>query len=145
MTYSFDFAAVLPYWPDLLSGALLTLGLAALSVATGFAIGLLTALARRSRVRALRLASSCYVEVVRNTPFLLQIMFIFFGLPSAGISLRPWPAAVLALSLNCGAYSAEIIRAGIGPSPGDSSRPAPPSACGRCRCSAGWCSSRRSG
>ena len=113
MTYSFDFAALVPYWQDLLDGALLTLGLAALSMVAGFAVGLLTALARRSQWSALRLAGGCYVEVVRNTPFLLQIMFIFFGLPSAGISLRPWPAAVLALSLNCGAYSAEIIRAGI--------------------------------
>ena len=113
MVYQFDFAALLPYWDDFLRGIGLTLLLSALAVATGFVIGLVTVLARRSRLAPLRLAALSYVEIIRNTPFLLQVLFIFFGLPSAGISLTPWPASILALSLNCGAFASEIIRGGI--------------------------------
>jgi polar amino acid transport system permease protein len=58
-------------------------------------------------------AAGTYVEIIRNTPFLVQVFFIFFGLPALGISFQPWSAAVLALSLNCGAFSAEVIRGGI--------------------------------
>jgi polar amino acid transport system permease protein len=113
MAYQFDFAALLPYWADFLQGIGLTLLLSALAVAIGFVIGLVTVLARRSRLAMLRYTALAYVEAVRNTPFLLQVMFIFFGLPSAGMSLTPWPAAILALSLNCGAFASEIIRSGI--------------------------------
>jgi polar amino acid transport system permease protein len=113
MAYQFEFAALLPYWDEFLRGIGLTLLLSVLAVAIGFVIGLVTVLARRSRWAGLRLAAVSYVEVIRNTPFLLQVMFIFFGLPSAGVSLTPWPAAILALSLNCGAFASEIIRGGI--------------------------------
>ena len=113
MTYQFDFAALLPYWDEFLRGIGLTLLLSVLAVAIGFVIGLVTVLARQSRWAGLRVAAVSYVEVIRNTPFLLQVMFIFFGLPSAGVSLTPWPAAILALSLNCGAFASEIIRGGI--------------------------------
>jgi polar amino acid transport system permease protein len=113
MAYQFDFSALIPYWDDFLRGVGLTLLLSALAVVIGFVIGLVTVLARRSRWAALRFAALAYVEAIRNTPFLLQVMFIFFGLPSAGISLTPWPAAILALSLNCGAFASEIIRGGI--------------------------------
>ena len=54
-----------------------------------------------------------HVELIRNTPFLVQVFFIYFGLPALGISFEPWSAAVLALSLNNGAFSAEVIRGGI--------------------------------
>jgi polar amino acid transport system permease protein len=113
MTYKFDFAVLLPYWEQFLHGCLLTIGLAAIAVAIGFCVGVLTALAKRSTVAPIRIVAVVYIELIRNTPFLLQVMFIFFALPSAGISFRPWSAAILALSLNCGAYSAEIIRGGI--------------------------------
>jgi polar amino acid transport system permease protein len=113
MTYTFKFETLLPYWDQLLRGCALTLWLAAISVLLGFMLGLLTALARRSKFRVLRGLAISYIETIRNTPFLLQVMFIFFGLPSVGFSLAPWPAAILALTLNCGAFSAEIIRAGI--------------------------------
>lgn len=113
MAYQFDFEALLPYWDQFLRGIGFTLLLAVLAVSIGFVIGLMTVVARRSRWAVLRMAAVSYVEVVRNTPFLLQIMFIFFGLPSAGLSLTPWPAAILALSLNCGAFASEIIRGGI--------------------------------
>jgi His/Glu/Gln/Arg/opine family amino acid ABC transporter permease subunit len=99
--------AALPYWDEFLRGIGLTLLLSVLAVAIGFVIGLVTVLARRSRWVGLRLAAVFYVEAIRNTPFLLQVMFIFFGLPSAGVSLTPWPAAILALSLNCGAFACQ--------------------------------------
>ena len=113
MTYQFDFAALLPFWDDFVRGIGLTLLLSTVAVALGFVVGLATVLARRSGLRALRFAALSYVEVIRNTPFLLQVFIIFFGLPSVGVSLTPWPAAILALSLNCGAFSSEIIRGGV--------------------------------
>ncbi|MEN3794697.1 amino acid ABC transporter permease [Fulvimarina sp. MAC3] len=113
MSYNFDFQVLLPYWPQLLWGCWMTLCLAALSVALGFLIGLLAAVSRNSMIVWLRWVAVGYVELIRNTPFLLQIFFIFFGLPTLGVSLSPWPAAVLALSLNCGAFASEIIRQGI--------------------------------
>ncbi|AYM14775.1 MULTISPECIES: amino acid ABC transporter permease [Agrobacterium] len=113
MTYSFDFSSLVPYWNQLLNGSLLTLGLTATSVMIAFVLAIVTAMARRSRFAAFRIAGACYVEIIRNTPFLLQVLFIFFGLPSLGVSLTPWTASVIALSLNCGAFSAEIVRSGI--------------------------------
>jgi polar amino acid transport system permease protein len=113
MTYRFDFAALLPYWRVLLAGCWLTLWMTVISVILGFAIGLITVMANRSRFRLPRLLASGYIEIIRNTPFLVQVLFIYFGLPSLGPSLTPWPAAILALSLNCGAFAAEIIRGGI--------------------------------
>jgi His/Glu/Gln/Arg/opine family amino acid ABC transporter permease subunit len=113
MTYRFDFAALLPYWRVLLAGCWLTLWMTVISVILGFAIGLVTVTTNRSRFRLLRFVASGYIEIIRNTPFLVQVLFIYFGLPSLGLSLTPWPAAILALSLNCGAFAAEIIRGGI--------------------------------
>lgn len=113
MTYTFDFGALLPYWEAFLRGCGLTLGLSAVSTVLGLAIGLATVLARRSRYKAVRGAGTAYVEVIRNTPFLVQVFFIYFGMPSLGLQLQPWSAAIVALSLNLGAFSAEIIRGGI--------------------------------
>jgi len=113
MTYRFDFGVLLPYWEQLLYGCLLTLWLGTISTVIGLSIGLLTVLAKRSRFPILRTAANVYIETIRNTPFLVQVFFIFFGLPTIGIALQPWPAAVVALSLNLGAFSAEIIRGGI--------------------------------
>lgn len=113
MTYQFDFLVLVPYWRDLLAGCLMTLWLATLSVSLGFVVGLATAVLRDSPITLLRWLATSYVELIRNTPFLLQVLFIFFGLPSLGVSLAPWPAAVLALTLNCGAFASEIIRSGI--------------------------------
>jgi polar amino acid transport system permease protein len=113
MTYKFDFGALLPYWEQLLYGCWLTVVLATLAIVIGLVIGVLTALAKQSGIGAIRLAATSYVELIRNTPFLVQVFFIYFGLPSLGISFQPWSAAVLALSINCGAFSAEVIRGGI--------------------------------
>ena len=113
MTYKFDFAVLLPYWAQFLDGCGLTLRLSAISVVIGLAVGLMTVLGKRSAIAAIRWLADSYIEVIRNTPFLVQVLFIFFGLPSLGVSLKPKTAAVLALSLNLGAFSAEIIRTGI--------------------------------
>jgi polar amino acid transport system permease protein len=111
--YRLDFMVLAPYWRGFVSGCALSLYLTALSVAAGFCIGICTALARKSSVALVRALASIYIEAVRNTPLLLQVLFIYFALPGFGIALTPWTAAALALSLNCGAFSAEIIRGGI--------------------------------
>jgi len=113
MTYQFDFGVLLPHWEQFAQGCWLTLRLSAISVATGLVLGLATVMAKRGTFAASRWIAESYIEVIRNTPFLVQVLFIFFGLPSLGISLTPNVAAVLALSLNLGAFAAEIIRTGI--------------------------------
>jgi len=113
MNYTFNFSVLLPHWEQFVQGCWLTLRLSAIAVAVGLAIGLLAVLAKRAAASPLRWFAESYIEVIRNTPFLVQVLFIFFGLPSLGINLTPNTAAVVALSLNLGAFSAEIIRTGI--------------------------------
>jgi polar amino acid transport system permease protein len=113
MRYDFDFAVLLDYWPDFLSGAIVTLELTALATVLGMIIGVFCAIGARSPRRWLSRSIGIYVEVVRNTPFLIQIFFLYFGLASAGIRLPVFTAAVLAMVFNVGAYCSEIIRAGM--------------------------------
>lgn len=113
MNYTLDFAVLWPYREQFVQGCWLTLRLSALSIAIGLAIGLIGTLGKRSPTAPLRWLAQGYIEVVRNTPFLVQVLFIFFGLPALGVSLSPNAAAVLALSLNLGAFAAEVIRTGI--------------------------------
>lgn len=112
-TYQFQFGQVLAYSDELLSGLALTVSLSLQAIAISFAIGVLGALARTQGNRAASFLVASYVEIIRNTPFLIQAFFIFFGLPSVGLRLDPETAALIALSLNGGAYLTEIIRAGI--------------------------------
>ncbi len=113
MRYRFDFDALVEYWPDFLAGALTTLEMTAIATVLGLAIGILCAIGRRSRTRWLVTACGAYIETVRNTPYIIQIFFIFFGLSSIGIRLPILLAAVLTLVFNVGAYTAEIVRAGM--------------------------------
>jgi polar amino acid transport system permease protein len=113
MAYQFDFAALAPYWTQFARGCWLTIMLATLAITIGLVIGIVVALAKRSQIKAFNLAAVSYIELIRNTPFLVQVFFIYFGLPSLGLSFSPWSAAVLALSVNCGAFAAEVIRGGI--------------------------------
>ena len=108
-----DFAAVLAQWPQLLRGAAMTLALTVVSAALGVALGVACGWARAWGAAPLRLAAGAYVELIRNTPFIVQLFFIFFGLPSLGVKLTPELASVIAMVLNLGAYAAEIARAGI--------------------------------
>jgi polar amino acid transport system permease protein len=108
-----DFAAVLVDWPLLLRGAAFTLGLTAVATLLGVALGIACARARTHGAAPLRLLAAAYVELIRNTPFIVQLFFIFFGLPSLGLRLSSETASVIAMTLNLGAYAAEIVRAGI--------------------------------
>lgn len=108
-----EFAPILERWPMLLDGALVTLKLAAVATLLGFVIGTLCAVGRNSRLRWLSALCAGYVEAIRNTPFLVQIFLVFFGLSSIGITLGAFPVAVIALTINVGAYTGEIMRAGF--------------------------------
>jgi polar amino acid transport system permease protein len=110
---SLDFSGTLVRWPVFAHAALVTMGLSAIAMAVGLLIGSLGASAKLSRNRVLRAIGTGYVELFRNTPFLVQIYLIYFGLPSLGIRINPMPAGILSLSLYSGAYLTEIIRAGI--------------------------------
>jgi polar amino acid transport system permease protein len=113
MSYRFDFGVIVEQWQRLLDGCMLTLWLSTVSMAFGLAIALVTVLAGRSGIAPLRWLAKAFVEAVRNTPFLVQVFFIFFGLPALGLSLTAGTAAVIALALNGGAFCAEIIRGGV--------------------------------
>jgi polar amino acid transport system permease protein len=115
--YQFDFASVLVYWPVLLYGVFVTLELTTLGTVLGVALGIFCAWGRTNGPGWLRIIVALYVELIRNTPFLIQLLFIFFGLPVLGITLSAMQAAILATVINLGAYSAEIIRAGIDATP----------------------------
>ena len=114
---AFDFPAVLAEWPMLAKGVGVTVALTAISATVGVGLGIACAWARSHGAAWLKAVVSVYVELVRNTPFIVQLFFIFFGLPALGIKLSPEVASVLAMVINLGAYSAEIVRAGIATTP----------------------------
>jgi polar amino acid transport system permease protein len=113
MRYALQFGDLLPYWDVLLAGLLFTIVLTIVSTQVGISVGTAGAAARTFGPRWLDVIVGGYVELIRNTPFLVQLFFIFFGLPAAGIKLSETTAAFLAMVINLGAYSTEIIRAGI--------------------------------
>lgn len=113
MAYSFDFTAVAAYHTQLITGVGYTLMLTALGAMLGVAIGTFGAVVRAWRIRPFAQLFGLYVELIRNTPFIVQLFFIFFGLPALGLRLDEWQAAIIAVVINLGAYSTEIIRAGI--------------------------------
>ncbi|MFT4191090.1 MAG: amino acid ABC transporter permease [Comamonas sp.] len=117
MRIELDFMAVLGQWPLLLTGVAWTLGLTAIAMLLGTALGVACAWARSQGPLGLRWLAGTYVELIRNTPFIVQLFFIFFGLPAAGITLSPVTASVLAMVINLGAYATEIIRAGVEATP----------------------------
>ena len=113
MAYTFDFSSLWEYRAFLLQGVLGTLVLTVIGTVFGVAVGILGAVSRAWQLPVLAQLYAGYVELIRNTPFLVQLFFVFFGLPSLGFHLDAWEAATLAMVLNLGAYSTEIIRAGI--------------------------------
>src|SRR6187402_871763 len=117
MRVELDFMAVLSQWPLLAIGVAWTLGLTAISSVLGMFMGMAFAWARASGPTWLRWVVGTYVELIRNTPFIVQLFFIFFGLPAAGFKLSPEVASVIAMVMNLGAYATEIIRAGIEATP----------------------------
>ena len=108
-----DFSTLLAQWPLLLRGVGWTLALTAVAIVLGMVVGVACAWARSQGPAWLRVLAGAYVELIRNTPFIVQLFFIFFGLPSAGVRLSPEAASILAMVLNLGAYATEIVRAGI--------------------------------
>jgi polar amino acid transport system permease protein len=112
-----DFGWLAEYAPVLLKGVGITLQLIAVGALIGIALGIACAWARALGPRWLGGIVAVYVELIRNTPFLIQLFFVFFGLPSLGLQLSELQAANLAMIINLGAYSCEIIRAGIQATP----------------------------
>jgi His/Glu/Gln/Arg/opine family amino acid ABC transporter permease subunit len=108
-----DWSVIPEYFWFFMVGALITIIIAAISIALGFAGGILIGMGRISSNFWIHGATTCYVEAFRGTPLLIQIFLIFFGLPSLGIYFDPVPAGILALSLNSAAYQAEIFRGGV--------------------------------
>ena len=113
MTYKFDFSSVLAQWPLFLHGAWLTIKLSLAATLLGLLIGTLCAIGRGSRNALIARACATYVEAIRNTPLLVQIFLVYFGLASIGLKVPAFVAAVLAMVINVGAYTTEIMRAGI--------------------------------
>ncbi|WP_066397453.1 amino acid ABC transporter permease [Cytobacillus eiseniae] len=98
----------------LLEGAIVyTIPLTLISFICGIILAVLTALARISAIKPLQMIARIYVSAIRGTPLLVQLFIIFYGLPTVGIVIDPFPSAVIGFSLNVGAYASEIIRAAI--------------------------------
>jgi len=100
-------------WPLLQGLVLGTIPLTAVSFVVGMVIAVVVALMRLSPVRVVSGAARVYVSAVRGTPLLVQLFIIFYGLPSLGVTLDPWPAATIAFSINVGGYAAEVVRSSI--------------------------------
>lgn len=99
--------------PQMMEGLKVTLEVFILTLVLSVPIGVIVALCRLSKVKALSKVMEIYILIMRGTPLLLQIIFIFFGLPIVGVKIDRMPSAILAFTLNYGAYFAEIFRAGI--------------------------------
>jgi polar amino acid transport system permease protein len=113
MHYTIHFSQVLKYIPYLIGGAWLSLQVAFLAFCGGMVIGLLGAMAKTYGNRFIQGLASAYVTFFTNTPQLVQIYFIFFGLPQFGVLLSPYEAVLIGMTLNAGAYATEIQRAGF--------------------------------
>jgi polar amino acid transport system permease protein len=113
MSYEFDFSFLAEYWPELLRGLWLTIRLSVITIVLGFLVGTVLAIGRTSSRVWLKRACGVYVEVVRNTPLLVQMFLIYFGLASIGLRLSADFCAILSVVINISAYTCEIMRAGI--------------------------------
>lgn len=113
MNFELHFETILASWPLYLEGALWTIGLVLCVIPVGVCLAVFLALARKILPQPIPALVTIYVEFLRNTPFLVQLFYIYFGLGSLGYPIPPVLGAVLALTLNLSAYSTEIIRAGI--------------------------------
>jgi polar amino acid transport system permease protein len=113
VNYVFQFNVVWEHFPELLDGARLTIQLSASAMALGLCLAILCAYGKSAGPRPVRWLVTGYVELIRNTPFLVQIFIFYFSLPVIGLRLTANSAALLAMTVNLGAYASEIIRAGI--------------------------------
>ena len=108
-----DFSYAIKAVPTLLRGAVVTIELALLAVILGVVVAVLLTLIRHSRVRFVSNVVSIYISFARGTPLYMQILIIYYALPAIGVELPRFAAGVIALSLNGGAYIAEMIRGGL--------------------------------
>jgi polar amino acid transport system permease protein len=113
MHYAFHFDVVWAHWRDLAEGAWLTMRLSSLAMALGLAVATVGAYAKAAGPASIRWLVDAYIELIRNTPFLVQIFIVYFSLPALGISVGANEAALAAMVVNFGAYGTEILRAGI--------------------------------
>eukprot|EP01034_Spumella_vulgaris_P030394 gene30394-37603_t len=109
----FQFDAVFAAWPLLLKGTWITVQLSLTATLLGLVVAIFCAWGKTGGPGWLRFLINAYIEVIRNTPFLVQLFFFFFALPSIGLRWSPYTAALTAMVVNLGAYAAEIVRAGI--------------------------------
>lgn len=114
MGFKFQWSVVLETFPLLLSGVKLTVIITLCGLMLGFVLGIAAGLVKLSRSLLLRKLAGAYVEAIRGTPLIVQVMFLYFGLPMAvGMRIRPMTAGIVAIAVNSGAYIAEIVRGGI--------------------------------
>jgi len=111
--YRLNFRFLQIYYPLLLKGIINTLIIVVFSSIIGFILGLLMAIMRRSKHKSLRIISTFWVDFLRNTPFLVQLFFLFYGLPELGINTNPLVTSIIALGINTSAPNCEVIRAGL--------------------------------
>lgn len=109
----FDLTSLAPYLGDLAAGARLTALACALALAGSLVLGIIAALMRTAAMPAARRAAEIYVDIFRNVPFIVQLFFLFYGLPEIGIELSAFATGVLALSLAGGAFTSDTLRSGI--------------------------------
>jgi len=113
VNYDFQFGAVFAAWPLLLQGTWTTIELSFLAMVLGLGVAIACAWGKTAGSAPLRFAINAYIELIRNTPFLVQLFFFFFALPALGLRWSAHTAALTAMVVNLGAYATEIIRAGI--------------------------------
>ena len=113
MLETFNFRVILEYMPLYGQCFLATLWLSALSLLGAILVGIIACAMRLSHSRIMTGVAGVYIESIRSTPLLVQLYFFYFGLPTLGVMLPEWVTGVIALTLNSGAYYAEIIRSGI--------------------------------
>ena len=113
MNYTFQFGDVFAAWPLLAKGTWITIQLSMTAMLLGLIVAIVCAWGKTAGPAWLRFTINAYIEVIRNTPFLVQLFFFFFALPAVGVRWSPYTAALTAMVVNLGAYATEIIRAGI--------------------------------
>lgn len=113
MSYNFQFGVIAQYQDALIAGLWLTIKLSVMSIVLGCAAGIALASLRSMSGGIIRFIVDAYVEIIRNTPFLVQLFIIYFGLPGLGFRVGAETAALIGMTINLAAYSTEIIRAGI--------------------------------
>lgn len=104
---------IIEFLPQVIEGLKMTIEIFLITLVLSIPLGILISIGRISKIKVVKLLTGIYVLVLRGTPLLLQILFIFFGLPLISINIPRFPAAIIAMVLNYGAYFGEIFRAGI--------------------------------